>query len=224
MARGRKSAVSLRNQPQQIHSTRLFADILEAAARVLARHGAHRFTTARVAEAAGVSVGSLYQYFPNKEALLFRLQTTEWGQTMQQLQRILGDKGVQPLERLRTAIRMFFRSECEEAAFRTALEEAAPLYREAPESRAHVEEGRRLMADFMKDALPGVSARERAFAGDLLGIVMSATGKAISSHNRSNSEVDAFAMAIGEMLCGHLERYSRRPAKSNPSSRRREMR
>jgi AcrR family transcriptional regulator len=209
MARARKSLVSLRKQPRQVRSTRLFADILEAAARVLARDGARRFTTARVAEAAGVSVGSLYQYFPNKEAILFRLQANEWRQTMGQLQRILGDEGTPPLERLRAAIRMFFRSECEEAAFRTALEQAAPLYREVPESRAHAEEGRRLMADFMKDALPRVSARERVFAADLVGTVMSAVGKAISSQNRSNSEVDALAMAVGEMLCGYLERYSR---------------
>jgi hypothetical protein len=68
---------------------------------------------------------------------------------MEQLRRILRDKGTPPLERLRAAIRMFFRSECEEAAFRTALEEAAPLYREVPESRAHAEEGRRLMVDFI---------------------------------------------------------------------------
>ena len=45
-------------------------DLLEAAARVLAREGAARFTTNRVAEAAGVSVGSLYQYYPSKEALV----------------------------------------------------------------------------------------------------------------------------------------------------------
>ncbi len=209
MARARKSPVSLRKQPRQFRSTRLVADILEAAVRVLAREGAHRFTTARVAEAAGVSVGSLYQYFPNKEAILFRLQATEWSQTMGQLRSILDDKAMSPLERLRTATRMFFRSECEEAAFRTALEEAAPLYREVPESRAHAEEGRRLMNDFMKDALPRVSARERAAAADLVGIVLSATGKAISSQNRPMSEVDALAVAIGEMLCGYLERYSR---------------
>ena len=208
MARGRKSLVSLRKKPQQVRSTRLVADILEAAIRVLTRDGAHRFTTARVAEAAGVSVGSLYQYFPNKEAILFRLQANEWGQTMGQLRRILSDKGMPPLERLRTATRMFFRSECEEAAFRTALEEAAPLYREVPESRAHAEEGRRLMADFMKDALPDVTARERAALADLVGTILSATGKAISSQNRSNSEVDALAVTVGEMLCGYLERCS----------------
>jgi AcrR family transcriptional regulator len=212
VARGRKSLVSLRKRPRQVRSTRLFADILEAAARVLARDGAHRFTTARVAEAAGVSVGSLYQYFPNKEAILFRLQANEWGQTLGELRRILSAKETPPLERIPAAIRMFFRSECEEAAFRTALEEAAPLYRDVPESRAHAEEGRKLMTDFMKDALPSMSARERAFAADLVGTVMSAAGKAISSQNRSNSEVDALAMAVGEMLCGYLERYSRRRA------------
>jgi AcrR family transcriptional regulator len=212
MATGRKPLISPRKQPRQVRSTRLVADILEASARVLAREGAHRFTTARVAEAAGISVGSLYQYFPNKEAILFRLQADEWRQTMGQLRRIFADVSMPPLERLRAAVRMFFRSECEEAAFRTALEQAAPLYREAPETRAHAEEGRRLMADFMKEALPRVSARERAFAADVVRTVLSAAGKAISSQDRSGAEVDQLAVAVGEMLCGYLERCSRREA------------
>ncbi len=205
MARGRKPLISARKQPRQTRSTRLVADILEAAARVLVRYGAHHFTTARVAEAAGISVGSLYQYFPNKESILFRLQAEEWGQTMGELRRILGDASVPPLERVRAAVKMFFRSECDEAAFRSALEEAAPLYREAPESRAHAEEGRRLMESFMKDALPHASQRERSFAADLMGLVMSATGKAISSQNRSRSEVDDLAVAVAEMFCAYLK-------------------
>ena len=48
-------------------------DILKGSIRVLEKYGAHRFTTIRVAEETGVSVGSLYQYFPNKESLLFAL-------------------------------------------------------------------------------------------------------------------------------------------------------
>ncbi|MEJ1976156.1 MAG: TetR/AcrR family transcriptional regulator [Acetobacteraceae bacterium] len=43
--------------------------IVEAAARILEQHGLSGFTTNAVAERAGVSIGSLYQYFPNKEAL-----------------------------------------------------------------------------------------------------------------------------------------------------------
>ena len=63
-----------RKAPKQARSTQLVADILEAANRVLEREGAARFTTIRVAETAGVSVGSLYQYFPNKLAILLTLQ------------------------------------------------------------------------------------------------------------------------------------------------------
>ena len=209
MPRVKKAHISARKQPRQARSTRLVADILEAAVRVLVRNGAHGFTTARVAEAAGISVGSLYQYFPNKEAILFRLQADEWGQTMSQLRRILSDSATAPAERLRAAIQMFFRSECEEAAFRSALEDAAPLYREAPESRAHAEEGRQLLQSFMKDALPGASAQQRAFAADLAGLVMSSVGKAVSSQGRTIAEVDAIAAALGEMLNAYLRPGSR---------------
>ncbi len=69
------SQISSRKEPKQARSTELVSAILEAAIQVLAKEGASRFTTARVAEKAGVSVGSVYQYFPNKAAILFRLQT-----------------------------------------------------------------------------------------------------------------------------------------------------
>jgi AcrR family transcriptional regulator len=99
-----KPVISARKSPRQWRSTRLVEDILEAAIRVLSREGAQRFTTARVAEAAGVSVGSLYQYFPNKEAILFRLQTDEWKRTGELLHSILADPSRAPLDRLRATV------------------------------------------------------------------------------------------------------------------------
>lgn len=48
-------------------------DILEAAVRALKEHGVERTTTDRIAQRAGVSIGSLYQYFPNKAALYHAL-------------------------------------------------------------------------------------------------------------------------------------------------------
>lgn len=60
----------MRKRPQQERSRALVQAIVEAGARILGEQGLARFTTNAVAEAAGVSVGSLYQYFPNKQALV----------------------------------------------------------------------------------------------------------------------------------------------------------
>lgn len=62
-----------RRQPRQQRSRALVDAILEAAAQVLAAEGPERTTTNRVAERAGVSVGSIYQYFPHKHALFTAL-------------------------------------------------------------------------------------------------------------------------------------------------------
>ena len=142
MAERATPRISSRKQPKQARSAQLVSDILTAAAQVLARDGALRFTTARVAEKAGVSIGSLYQYFPNKEAILFRLQFDEWQQTTGLIQGILTDTSLAPMDRVRKVIREFFRTECEEAEMRTALGDAQPFYRDAPESSEHRRAGR----------------------------------------------------------------------------------
>lgn len=65
-----KAALEPRKQPVQERSAATVEFLLEATLQVLRRHGYARFTTTRVAEHAGVSVGTLYQYFPNKRALV----------------------------------------------------------------------------------------------------------------------------------------------------------
>lgn len=62
-----------RKAPVQERSRAMVEAILEATVRVLLSRGYQGTTTIRVAERAGVSVGSLYQYFPNKEALVATL-------------------------------------------------------------------------------------------------------------------------------------------------------
>ncbi|MEQ9321666.1 MAG: TetR/AcrR family transcriptional regulator [Polyangiaceae bacterium] len=61
---------ALAKVPRQRRSVETVHTILDAAKRVLEREGLMAFNTNRVAEVAGISVGSLYQYFPNKDALL----------------------------------------------------------------------------------------------------------------------------------------------------------
>jgi AcrR family transcriptional regulator len=206
----RSTRISSRKQPQQARSAELVAAILEAAVQVLTRQGAQRFTTARVAEKAGVSIGSLYQYFPNKAAILFRLQSDEWRQTTELLRGILEDAGKPPLDRLRALVHAFIRSECDEAAIRVALDDAAPLYRDAPEARAARASGERTVAVFMREALPAASDATRAVAANLITSTLSAVGKHFSAKPRTRAEIDAYAEAMADMFCAYLGALARR--------------
>jgi len=62
--------LKLKKQPRQARARATVDAILEAAAQVLAREGYAAVTTNRVAEVAGVSIGSLYEYFPNKQSIV----------------------------------------------------------------------------------------------------------------------------------------------------------
>jgi AcrR family transcriptional regulator len=210
MADRRSRSVSSRKQPQQARSTGLVAAILDAAVQVLEKDGAQRFTTARVAERAGVSVGSLYQYFPNKAAILFRLQSDEWRRTSELLRGILADRTKPPPARLRALVHAFIRSECEEAGIRIALNDAAPLYRDAPEAHEARAAGEGIVATFMQEALPKASAARRELAGELIKTTLSEVGKRFSETPRSAAEIARYADGLADMFCAYLGELTRR--------------
>lgn len=204
MADVRAPQIRSRKHPKQQRAAQLVEAVLEAAVQVLMAEGAQRFTTARVAERAGVSVGSLYQYFPNKAAILFRLQADEWRRTTALLSGILAQRDVPPPERLRRLVHAFVRSECEEAAIRTALADAAPLYRDAPEAVAAKGEATRLYRAFVEEALPDVPEAERHRAGDLIKMTLSQVGAAFSATPRSEPEIRAWSEAMADMFVAYL--------------------
>lgn len=61
---------AIRKKPSQQRSKLIFESMIEAAQLLLSQEGLKGFTTNKVAKKAGVSIGSLYQYFPNKETIL----------------------------------------------------------------------------------------------------------------------------------------------------------
>ncbi|GAA4906674.1 AcrR family transcriptional regulator [Nonomuraea thailandensis] len=78
-----------RKQPRQHRSRETVAVILEAAAQLFQRYGYAGTTTNKIAERAGVSIGSLYQYFPNKDALLVALAEHHLAQSGEQVAQVL---------------------------------------------------------------------------------------------------------------------------------------
>lgn len=209
MNQRRTPQISSRKQPKQVRSKDLVAAILEAAIQVLAKEGAQRFTSARVAEKAGVSVGSLYQYFPNKAAILFRLQSEEWEQTATMLESILAEVSQPPLVRLRRLVHAFIKSECDEAEIRVALNDAAPLYRDTPEALAAHAAGSRAFHGFLREALPKASEDTCALVADLILTTLSTVGKDFSGSPRTATEIKSYADAMADMFCSYIESLQR---------------
>jgi len=98
----------LRKTPSQTRALRTIDTLFEAATRILASEGEAGFTTNRIAERAGFSIGTLYQYFPSKEAIVVALVRRHRDRVLRELDVMLdrcvaGDYGVED------ALRMYLR-------------------------------------------------------------------------------------------------------------------
>jgi AcrR family transcriptional regulator len=89
-----------RRAPIQERSQMTVEAILDAVINLLKRRGAASITTNRIAETAGVSIGSLYQYFPNKRAIFIALHERHIGQVDRIMQRRMAESAESTLEEL----------------------------------------------------------------------------------------------------------------------------
>lgn len=95
-----KKSPARRRRPTQNRAQETVNAILDAVIRLLKRNGASAITTNRIAETAGVSIGSVYQYFPNKQAIFIALHERHIYQVDQLLQRKISESEGEPLDQL----------------------------------------------------------------------------------------------------------------------------
>lgn len=96
----------MRKAPTQARAGMTVAAIIEAATQILQRDGEERLTTNRIAERAGVSIGSLYQYFADKEAIIEAIAERERDQIIASVLHALSQKEASDTEsRVRDVIR-----------------------------------------------------------------------------------------------------------------------
>jgi|SRR5271166_5701573 len=173
-----KVAKPARRLAKQERARETIAVILEAAARVLQREGYARATTNRVAETAGVSVGTIYQYFTNKDEIFDALIRSE----LEALQRLLREAAPDPREPLSDALRRLLR------VLVRARPEAPALYRSlehVPNAlfRRRVEEARGSVVEWMRNllALHRRELRVRDLDAAAFVIVAAAEGVAMTA-------------------------------------------
>lgn len=125
------AALKARKQPRQARSQATVDAVFEATIQVLLSHGSERLTTTRVADRAGVSVGTLYQYYPNKQALLYAVlqrHLTRVGDTVEAAARSAHHAPLAAM--VATVVEAFVRAKTER------IEEARALYGVASEFEA----------------------------------------------------------------------------------------
>ncbi len=111
-----------RKTPVQARSTVTVEAISEATIQVLLRHGAERLTTTRVAARAGVSVGTLYQYYPNKQSLLFAVLEHHMNNVAARVEAACESASHKPLaEMIRDMVEAFVDAKMERADISVAL-------------------------------------------------------------------------------------------------------
>jgi AcrR family transcriptional regulator len=100
----RRSSALHRRQPQQLRARQTVDAILEAVIRIMKREGMDAATTNRIAEVAGVSIGSVYQYFPDKRAIFAALHQRHIEQIDRVIETMLIQNASLPLEHLMRAL------------------------------------------------------------------------------------------------------------------------
>lgn len=93
-----KPLTNPRKEASQDRSRATVDALVEATARILVREGFDKASTNRIAEVAGVSVGSLYQYFPSKEALVAAVIDRHRQEILEAVRGELAKAAQQPLE------------------------------------------------------------------------------------------------------------------------------
>jgi AcrR family transcriptional regulator len=121
------TAFEPRKTPVQERSTATVEAISAATIQVLLTHGAERLTTTRVAERAGVSVGTLYQYYPNKQSLLFAVLENHFNNVASRVEAACEHASRKPLkEMIQEMVEAFVDAKMERAEISAALYRVAP--------------------------------------------------------------------------------------------------
>lgn len=103
-AEAKVKKTSFRREPAQQRALVTVEAMLDAVVKLLKRGGASSITTNRIAETAGVSIGSVYQYFPNKRAIFIALHERHIGQVDRVIQRKITENAEASFEMLVTSL------------------------------------------------------------------------------------------------------------------------
>ena len=196
-----------RKAPKQERAKFTVDAILDATARILVERGYPGATTNRIAETAGVSIGSLYQYFPSKEAIVAALLDRHIRETHAVLEAALPGWNALPLrEAVRAIVAAMIEMHAAEPALHRALMEQVPR-------GGRLERVTEVERRFAVHALAFLEARRNEIRPrnlEMAAFVVRQTVESLTHevvlHQPERLDTDAFVDEVSELVFRYLRR------------------
>jgi AcrR family transcriptional regulator len=201
----RAARIQPRKMPTQARAQETVEAILAATKKVLVKHGYEAASTNRVAEEAGVSIGSLYQYFPSKEALVSALIERHLARMFEVLARTAQGGGTSTVEEAtRTVIRAVFAAHRVNPRLHRVLLEQMPRLGQRAEMDAFEERTQAIIATFLAEHAGELRPKNVQLAARVA--VLAVRGVTLWTVLRSPAELDNEDLVeeITEMVIRYL--------------------
>lgn len=202
----KKTLAPSRKEPVQQRSRLTVQAISQATAQVLVRLGYEKTTTGAVAECAGVSIGTLYQYFPNKESLVAGVTHAHYQEVLATVEAVLLAHASSPLDvSLRALIRSSLDAHRLQPELHKVLMEQVPGAGDSAEVLALREKLTSLVQKHLARHLSASGARLRMLAFIIETTIEALTHRAVidAPHWLKSGELEAEAFAL---LAPYIER------------------
>ncbi|MHB8285063.1 MAG: TetR/AcrR family transcriptional regulator [Caulobacteraceae bacterium] len=199
-----KPAIALKKLPKQGRSLATVAALVEAATYILRAEGPSGYTANKVAEKAGVNIASFYQYYPNKEALLFHIIRKTWDQQFERLTPILTRPGADHAVKLHEFIRQFFIIEAAEADLRGALRAASIELKGTEEFQTLIAQGTGIFRTFIANAVTLQPGYDLEFSVRFTVLLVTSFAERTTDEGTSGEELIRQAELLADMLVAQL--------------------
>ncbi len=176
-------------------------DLLAGATRVLNRVGGEGFTTNHVAEATGVSVGSVYQYYPNKGALLADLHGEEADRVWLELSATLDDESLSARTRFERVVAGAFHAQAAATEHHMALQLAGVETLALPQMEEFEQRVVHALTAFFTSVLPKAEETAAAQATFCVEIVFALLDRMATQPQR---KVELLAADVAQMLADRV--------------------
>ena len=205
----RRPLTNPRKRAAQERSRATVDALIEATARVLVREGFDKASTNRIAQTAGVSIGSLYQYFPTKEALVAAVIDRHSQATTQVARAVLAEVSNRPIEQaVRRLVDASIRAHRVDPKLHRVLAEQIPRVGRLEKAEAFSRENYALFRSYLEDHRDELGVDDLELAAFVcVTSIESLTHNAVLHHSRTQSDkaMDALADEATRLVVGYLK-------------------